>query len=281
MKPDDHNPRSPALVIRPTSGWVPPNLRALWDYRELLYFLTWRDIKIRYKQTVLGAAWAIIQPSLTMIVFTIVFGRLVGVPSDGLPYSLFVYSALLPWQLFSNALMQSSNSLIANQNLITKIYFPRLVIPTAAILAGLLDFAIAFIVLVFMMAYYGVVPTIAVWTAPLFVLLAIATSLGAGLWFSALNVRYRDVRYTLPFLTQLWFFATPIAYPSSLIPDPWRGFYGLNPMAGAVEGFRWTLLGTGQGAGSMLMGSGLAALALLLSGLYYFRRMESTFADMV
>lgn len=271
----------PVIVIRPSKGWVPLNLRDLWEYRELLYFLVWRDIKVRYKQTVIGAAWAILQPFLTMVVFSIFFGRLAGVPSDGIPYPVFAYTALLPWQLFAHALIESGNSLVANQQLITKVYFPRLVIPLSAVLAGLVDFGIAFIVLLGMLLYYGIVPTAAVITLPFFLLFAIATALGVGLWLSALNVQYRDVRYTIPFLTQFWLFATPIAYPSSLIPEPWRSWYGLNPMAGVVEGFRWALLGKDGGTGSLIIVSTVVVSVLLIGGLAYFRRMEKTFADVV
>jgi len=271
----------PTLLIRPSRGWAALDLADLWQYRELIYFLTWRDIKVRYKQTALGGAWAILQPFLTMVVFSVFFGRLAGIPSDGLPYPIFAYCALLPWQLFAHALTESSNSLVANERLITKVYFPRLVIPISTILAGLLDFLIAFVVLIGMMMYYGIAPTAAVWTLPLFLLLAAGAALGVGLWLSALNVQYRDVRYVIPFLTQFWLFATPIAYPSSLIPGPWRAFYGLNPMAGVVEGFRWALLGTGNPPSGLLLVSALATLIVLLSGLYYFRRMERTFADTV
>lgn len=270
----------PRIVIRPSRGWVPLRLRELWEYRELLYFLVWRDVKVRYKQTVLGAAWAIIQPFFTMVVFSIVFGRLAGIPSDGLPYPVFAYCALLPWQLFAHALTESGNSLVANQNLITKVYFPRLVIPLAAVLAGLVDFSIAFLVLLALMAYYGIVPTAAILTLPFFVGLAVATALAVGLWLSALNVQYRDVRYTIPFLTQFWLFATPVAYPASLVPEPWRALFGLNPMAGVVEGFRWALLG-GPRPGALLAVSTAVVVVVLVSGLYYFRRMERTFADRI
>ena len=281
---DDSTPQVvdfPRILIQPSRGWVPLRLKELWEYRELLYFLVWRDVKVRYKQTVLGATWAIIQPFFTMVVFSIFFGRLAGIPSDGLPYPIFAYCALLPWQLFSHAMTESGNSLVANQNLITKVYFPRLVIPLSAVLAGLVDFGVAFLVLLGMMAYYGMAPTMAVATLPLFILLAIATALAVGLWLSALNVQYRDVRYTIPFLTQFWLFATPIAYPSSLVPEGWRVLYGLNPMAGVVEGFRWALLGTRNAPGPMLAVSIAVVVALLIGGLYYFRRMEKTFADVV
>lgn len=269
------------LTIKPSQGWVNLRLKDVWEYRELLYFLVWRDIKVRYKQTALGAAWAIIQPLCAMVVFSIFFGRLAKVPSDGLPYPIFAYTALLPWQLFAYALTESGNSLVANQQLIKKVYFPRLAIPLAAVLAGLVDFAIAFVVLLGMMFYYGIYPTMAIVTLPLFILFAVATALAVGLWFSALNVEYRDVRYTIPFLTQFWLFATPVAYPSSLVPEPWRAFYGLNPMAGVVEGFRWALLGKSGGMGPLMLVSVLTVIALLIGGLIYFRRMEKTFADLV
>jgi lipopolysaccharide transport system permease protein len=271
----------PTLHLRPPRGWASLELRELWEYRELLYFLTWRDIKVRYKQTALGAAWAIIQPLFMMLVFSLFFGRLAKVPSDGIPYPVFTFCALLPWQLFAHSLTESSNSLVGNQNLITKVYFPRLVIPIAAVLGGLVDFCIAFVILLLLMAWFGLVPTLAVVALPGFILLAILTALGVGLWLSALNVQYRDVRYTIGFLTQFWLFATPVAYPSSLIPAQWRWLYGLNPMAGVVEGFRWALLGKTQGPGWLLLVSVLVVIILLVSGLYYFRRMEQTFADVV
>ena len=277
------------LFLRPSRGWSALNLRDLWRYRELIYFLIWRDIKVRYKQTALGAAWAIIQPFFTMIVFTIFFGRLAGVPSDNVPYPIFSYTALLPWGLFTKALGDAGRSMISNRSMITKVYFPRLVIPIASVLSGVVDFAIAFLVLLAMMVYYNtlpggtyqVIPTAAVWTLPLFLLLALVTALGVGLWLSALNVIYRDINYILPFLTQFWLFITPIAYPSSMIPEKWRLLYALNPMTGVVEGFRWALLGTGTAPAPMLAVSTTIALVVLLSGLFYFRRMERTFADMV
>ena len=271
----------PTLLIRPSRGWAALDLADLWQYRELIYFLTWRDIKVRYKQTVLGGAWAILQPFLTMVVFSVFFGRLAGIPSDGLPYPIFAYCALLPWQLFAHALTESSNSLVANERLITKVYFPRLVVPISAVLAGLLDFLVAFVVLIGMMMYYHIRPTAAVWTVPLFLLLAVGAALGVGLWLSALNVQYRDVRYTIPFLTQFWLFLTPVAYPSTLVPVSWRALYGLNPMAGVVEGFRWALLGKTEGPGALLAVSVAITIVILVGGLYYFRRMEKTFADVV
>ena len=271
----------PRLLIRPSRGWAALDLADLWQYRELIYFLTWRDIKVRYKQTVLGGAWAILQPFLTMVVFSVIFGRLAGIPSDGLPYPIFAYCALLPWQLFAHALTESSNSLVANERLITKVYFPRLVVPISAVLAGLLDFLVAFVVLIGMMMYYHIRPTAAVWTVPLFLLLAVGAALGVGLWLSALNVQYRDVRYTIPFLTQFWLFLTPVAYPSTLVPVSWRLLYGLNPMAGVVEGFRWALLGKTEGPGVLLAVSVTIVVLVLVGGLYYFQRMEQTFADVV
>ena len=268
-------------LIRPASSWASIGLKEIWAYRELLYFLVWRDVKVRYKQTALGAVWAIIQPFFLMVVFSLFFGRLAGVPSDGIPYPIFTYCALLPWQLFAHALGESSNSLIANERLITKVYFPRLVVPIAAVLGGLVDFAVAFVILLVMMAYYSIVPTWAIITLPAFILLAIITALGVGLWLSALNVQYRDVRYTIPFLIQVWLFVTPVVYPSSIIPEAWRPLYGLNPMAGVVEGFRWALLGKTHPPGALLAVSVLAVSLIFIGGLYYFRRMEQEFADVV
>jgi lipopolysaccharide transport system permease protein len=270
----------PSLVIRPERGWT-LGLREVWAYRELLYFLVWRDIKVRYKQTALGAAWAIIQPLFIMLVFSLFFGRLGKMPSDGIPYPLFTFCALLPWQLFAQALSESSNSVVANERLITKVYFPRLIIPLSAVLSALVDFAIAFVVLLLMMVGYGVVPTLAVVTLPLLILLAVLTAFGVGLWLSALSVQYRDVRYTLLFLTQFWMFMTPIAYPSSLVPEKWRLLYGLNPMAGVVEGFRWALLGRTSSPGPMMVVSIVVVILILTGGLYYFRRMEDSFADII
>ncbi|HQA69608.1 MAG TPA: ABC transporter permease, partial [Aggregatilineales bacterium] len=247
-----------------------------------LYFLVWRDIKVRYKQTVIGAAWAIIQPFFTMVVFSLFFGNLAEIPSDGIPYPIFSYAALVPWTFFANGLSQSSNSLVGSANLIKKIYFPRLVIPLSSVLSGVIDFALAFLVLLGMMLFYGIVPTLnVIWLPPL-LLLALVTALGVGLWLSAMNVQFRDVRYAVPFLVQFWMFATPIAYPSSLIEnDLLRTLYGLNPMVGVVEGFRWALLGTDTRPGPIVIASSLAAALLLVSGLFYFRRMEKTFADVV
>jgi lipopolysaccharide transport system permease protein len=274
-------PDLPVHVIAPASGWVPIRLRELWEYRELLYFLVWREVKIRYKQTALGVAWAVIQPLFTMVVFSLIFGRLAKMPSDGIAYPVFVYCALLPWQLFAFALGESSNSVVANQRLISKVYFPRLIMPISAVCVGLVDFAVSFCVLLGLMAYYHVVPSGAFWTVPFWALLAVTTALGIGLWLSALNVKYRDIRYTLPFLTQILLFATPVAYPISTVPEQWRWAYALNPMVGVVEGFRWALLGSHGWAGmSVLMSVGVVAV-LVVSGLFYFRRMERTFADIV
>ena len=269
------------LRIAPSKGWVSLKLGEIWEYRELLYFLVWRDIKVRYKQTALGASWAIIQPVFTMLVFSLFFGHLGKIPSDGIPYPIFAFAALVPWTFFANGLGQSSNSLVGNANLITKIYFPRLIVPLASVCSGIVDFLIAFIVLLGMMFYYGLMPTLNVLWLPLFVLLAFITSLGVGLWLSALNVEYRDVRHLVPFITQFWLFATPIAYPSSLLPEPWRTVYGLNPMVGVVEGFRWALLRTNTAPGPIIAASSTAALIILVSGAFYFRRMERTFADIV
>lgn len=271
----------PTFSIDPPKTWASIGLRELWDYRELLYFLTWRDIKVRYKQTALGAAWAVIQPFFMMVVFSLFFGKLAGIPSDGIPYPVFAFCGLLPWQLFAHALTESSNSLVGNQNLITKVYFPRLVVPIAAVLGGVVDFAIAFVILLAMMFYFGIVPGWAIVTLPLFIVLAITTALAVGLWLSALNVKYRDVRYTMNFLVQFWLFATPVAYPSSLIPEQWRWAYGLNPMAGVVEGFRWALLGKTDPPGALLAVSIAVVVLLLIGGLYYFRKMEQEFADVV
>ena len=271
----------PRTRREPSRGWAWPKFRELWEYRELLFFFAWRDIKVRYKQTVLGALWAIIQPFFTMVIFSLVFGRLANVPSDGLPYPIFSYAALVPWTFFANALTQASNSLVVSAHMVKKIYFPRLALPTATVLAGVIDFALAFIVLLGMMFYYGLVPTVNVLWLPFFMLLALVTTLGVSLWFSAMNVQFRDVRYTIPFLTQAWLFVTPIAYPSSLLSEPWRTLYGLNPMAGVVEGFRWALLGTDTAPGPMTIVSAAVALTLFVSGAFYFRRMEQSFADVL
>lgn len=271
----------PVFRITPSHGWVSLRLRDLWEYRELLYFLVWRDVKVRYKQTLLGAAWAIIQPVFSMLVFTLFFGKLAKMPSDGIPYHVFAFTALVPWSFFANGLTHSADSLVASANLLKKVYFPRLAIPIATVLSGVVDFLIAFSVLVLMMLYERIAPTPRLAWLPLLLLLAFVTALGVGLWLSALNVQYRDVRYTVPFLTQLWMFCTPIVYSSSLLEGPWRVIYSLNPMVGVVEGFRWVLLSKGPSPGPAMAASSLAALLLLLSGAYYFRRMERSFADIV
>jgi lipopolysaccharide transport system permease protein len=256
-------------------------LRELFDYRELLYFLVWRDVKVRYKQTALGASWAIIQPFFTMVVFSLFFGKLAKIPSDGVPYPIFSFAALVPWTFFATSLTNASNSLVGSSNLIKKVYFPRLAIPIATVLSGLIDFLVAFVMLVAMMIWYGVTPTARIFWLPLFLLLAVVTSLGVGLWLSAMNVRYRDVKYIVPFLTQFWLFATPVAYPSSLLGGKWRVVYALNPMVGVVEGFRWSLLGTKSNLGVVGIVSSFAAVLMLFTGAFYFRRMERTFADVV
>jgi lipopolysaccharide transport system permease protein len=269
------------LNIRPSRGWQHLDLMKVWQYRELLFFLSWRDIKVRYKQTLLGALWAVIQPLMTMVVFSLFFGKLAKMPSDGIPYPLFVFTALVPWTLFSNSLTQSSNSLVQNAHMLKKVYFPRLIIPISTVLSGVIDFIIAFGVLLLMMLFYRVVPTVDMIWVPCLVLLEIATVLGVGLWLSALNVQFRDVRYVVPFLSQFWLFTTPIAYPSSLLTEPWRTVYGLNPMVGVVEGFRSALLGLHPAPGPVIIVSSCTSLMILISGLFYFRRMERTFADTV
>jgi lipopolysaccharide transport system permease protein len=270
----------PTLKIRPPKKWVPINFSELWQYRELLYSFVARDVKIRYKQTVLGFLWAIIQPLFLMVVFTLFFGNLANVPSDGIPYPLFSFAALIPWTLFAEGLTRSTTSMVSNAGIMTKVYFPRLIMPVSGILSPLVDFAIAFVILILMMAYYGFVPTIAVVLLPAFILLALLTSLAVGLWLSALNVKYRDFQYTIPFLLQLWLFASPVVYPSSLIPAQFQLLYGLNPMAGVIEGFRWALLGTTPPGGMILVSTGVVIL-LLIGGLFYFKRMEQYFADVV
>ena len=269
-------------IIEPSSGWVPIKLRELWEYREVLYFLVWRDIKVRYRQTLIGAAWAIVQPFMTMVVFTVFFGRLAKMPSDGIPYPLFAFAALVPWTFFANGLTQGAMSLVASGHLITKVYFPRLLVPTARVLGGMLDLLLAFSVLLAMMAWYGIFPrpTAVLWL-PALVLLALITAVGISLWLSALNVRYRDIQHLVPFLVQIWLFATPIAYPSSLLAERWRPLYALNPMVGVVEGFRWALLGSGPAPGPLLISSTLAALVMLVTGTFFFRRIERTFADVI
>ena len=271
----------PLHTIAPARPWAPVDLMELWSYRELFYALVWREIKVRYKQTVLGMGWAIVQPFLTMVVFTIFFGTLARIPSDGVPYPVFSFCALVPWQLFAFSLTESSNSVVANQRLITKVYFPRLLLPLAPIGVGLVDFLVALTVLIGMAAFYGITPTLAILTIPLWALLAVTTALAVGLWLAALNVRYRDVRYVIPFLIQLWLFATPVAYPTTLVPEQWRPVYALNPMVGVVDGFRWALIGRSDPPFVTAAVSTLTVAALLMGGVFYFRRMERTFADVV
>jgi lipopolysaccharide transport system permease protein len=272
----------PEIIIRPSKGWAALRLRELWEYRELLYFLAWRDIKVKYKQAALGAAWAIIQPFMTMVAFTLFFGNLADIPSDGVPYPIFSYTALIPWTFFAVGLAQASNSLIADANLVRKVYYPRMVSPIAGVISAIPDFFLAFLILIGMMVFYGIYPDpIRLLLLPPLMLLAFTTALSVGLWLSALNVEYRDIRYTIPFLTQFWLFITPIAYPSSLLDEPWRTIYGLNPMAGVIEGFRWALLGSGDPPGLMVLVSTLVTLVVLIGGLFYFRRMERSFGDVI
>ena len=268
------------IVIRPKRGWVGFDLGEIWRYRELLYFLAWRDIKLRYKQTVLGAAWAILQPVLAMVVFTLFFGKLAQMPSDGVPYAIFSYCALVPWTYFANALSSAGNSLVGNANLISKVYFPRLIVPGASVLAGTLDFGIAFSTLLGMMLYYGIAPSWGILLVPVLFLLTMGTALGVGTWLSALNVKYRDVRYVIPFMIQLWMFATPIVYPLSLVPERYRLLVALNPMAGIIEGYRAALLGRPFQWDS-LAEAVVLCFALLLTGAFYFRSVEKTFADVI
>ena len=268
-------------LYEPPQGWEALNLHEIWRYRELLFFLTWRDIKVRYAQAALGVSWAIIQPLLTMVIFSVIFGRLAKLPSEGIPYPVYSYVALLPWQLFAGALQRAGTSLVGNSNLLTKVYFPRLVIPFSAVGAGLVDFAIAFFVLLGLMAWYQVPLTWTVLYLPLFILLALLTAIAVGLWLSALNVQYRDVTHAIPFIIQAWMYASPVAYSAEIVPQGiWRIVYGLNPLAGVIQGFRWALLGVGE-LDSLMIVSIIMVILLLVSGLYYFKRMERTFADVV
>lgn len=273
-------PSEQITLIQPLRGWIALDLREIWRYRELLFFFIWRDIKVRYKQTLLGASWAILQPVFTMIVFSIFFGRLAKIPSDGIPYPIFSYAGLLPWTFFAAGLANGANSLVRDANLVKRVYFPRLITPISAVVGGLPDFLLAFLVLIAMMIYYGLFPTLAsvIWL-PISLLLALTTALGVGLWLAALNALYRDIRYIVPFLTQFWMYATPVVYPSSLLEEPWRTLYGLNPMVSVVEGFRWALLGQSEPRLSMFALSLITSLILLVSGAYFFRRMEPQFAD--
>ena len=271
----------PTVAIKPSASLFHLDLQAVWQYRELLYFLIWRDVKIRYKQTILGAAWAILQPLMTMVVFTVIFGTFANIPSDGLPYPIFTYTALLPWHYFSQAISRSGDSLVSSANLISKVYFPRLIVPIAAALAPLVDFALAFVLLLGMMVWFGIFPTWGVLALPLFLLLALMTALAVSLFLSAMNVKYRDVRHTIPFLVQFWMYASPVAYPVSLVPEKWRLLYGLNPMVGVIDGFRWALLGKSSPDFGPMAVSAAVVLALLLGGIVYFKRMERIFADVI
>jgi lipopolysaccharide transport system permease protein len=272
---------SPTVRIEPPHGWLELRLRELWDYRELLYFFVWRDVKIRYKQTAIGIAWVILQPLLAMGVFTLFFGRLAKLPSQGLPYPVFYFAALVPWMYFSYALQSATNVVVENQRVITKVYFPRLVLPFSAVLSGLVDFAIGFVVLAILTLAYGIRPTMAALWLPFLLLLAILTALGVGLWMSALNALYRDVRFVMPFVVQFWMFASPVVYPSALVPERWRWLYGLNPMAGVIDGFRWALTGHGQPPGPVMLASAAMVVVVLVGGLFFFQRMESSVADRV
>ena len=273
--------KPPVLRIAPVAHWWALPFGELWDYRELLYFFIWRDIKVRYKQTAIGAAWAVLQPFLTMLVFSLFFGKLAHIPSQGLPYPIFYYCALLPWMYFAAALQNATNTIVENQRVITKVYFPRLDLPLSSVLSGLVDFGISFLMFVAMMIYYGIRPTPALLWLPAFLLFAVLTALGVGLWLAALNALYRDVRYVLPFLVQFWMFASPVAYPASLVPAKWRWLYGLNPMAGVIEGFRWSLTGNGDPPGRLVFISGAVVIAVLLGGIAYFQKMETVIADVV
>jgi lipopolysaccharide transport system permease protein len=269
------------VVLGPSTGWVAPDLQELWHHRELVFYLAWRDLTVRYKQTIIGVAWVAIKPLATTIILWIIFGMLLRVPTNGLPYPVFAFAALAPWTFFSSALTQSGSSLVANAGLVTKVYFPRLALPLASVLAATVDFAVAFVILIVMMILFGVTPGIAIVTVPIFVLIIILAALGAGLWLSALEVRYRDVGYTIPLLMQLWMFVTPVIYPVTIIPEEWRLVYSLNPMVGVVEGFRWALLSTSDRPDTSLAISAIVVVVVLLGGLLFFRRTERTFADIV
>ena len=272
---------STIIRIEPPRGWFNLRLQELWDYRELLYFFVWRDVKIRYKQTAIGVLWVVLQPLLTMLVFTLFFGKLAKLPSQGLPYPVFYFAAVVPWMYFSSALLNATNVMVENQRVITKVFFPRLILPFSSVLSGLVDFAIGFIVLLIFLFSYGIRPTVAVLLLPLYLLLAVLTVLGVGLWLCALNALYRDVRYLMPFIIQFWLLASPVAYPSSMVPERYRWVYGLNPMAGVIDGFRWALTGHGQAPGSVLIASTAMVCLTVLGGLIFFNRMEVSIADRV
>jgi lipopolysaccharide transport system permease protein len=273
--------RDPTVVIEPSKALLHLDLPTIWQYRELLYFLIWRDVKVRYKQTVIGAGWAILQPLMSMMIFTVIFGHLAQIPSNGIPYPIFAYAALLPWNFFSQAVSRSGASLVGDANLISKVYFPRMIVPISAAAAPLVDFAIAFVMLLGMMVWFGIAPSWGVLALPLFLFLALATALAVGMWLSALNVRYRDVGHTIPFLMQCWMFASPVVYPVSLVPEKWRLLYSLNPMVGVIEGCRWAILGQGSPDIGALLESAIIVMALLIGGVVYFRHMEQTFADVI
>ena len=268
-------------VITPPKGWLSLDLKEVWAYRELLSLLVWRDVSVRYKQSVVGIGWAVIQPVMTMIIFSLVFGRFAGLPSEGIPYPVYTYCALLPWNYFARSLGDSSDSLVGSSNLVTKVYFPRLILPLSKVFAGLIDFAIAFVILLLLMAWYQVLPTSGVFLLPIFLLIAMISALGVGLWLTALNVKYRDVKFVVPFLTQFWMYASPVAYSATIVPEQWRWLYGLNPMVGAVEGFRWALLGKAAPDFVMMAVSLSIVVVLFVSGLFYFKRMEQQFADII
>lgn len=268
-------------VISPSKRWLSLNLKEVWEYRELLGILAWRDVSVRYKQSIVGIGWAIIQPLMTMLIFTIIFGKFAKLPSDGLPYPIFSYCALLPWNYFARSLGDSSDSLVGSSHLITKVYFPRLILPISKVFAGLIDFAIAFVILLGMMAWYRIAPTKGLLALPLFIGIAMLAALGVGTWFTALNVRYRDVKFVVPFLVQFWMYASPVAYSSSIIPEKWQWIYGLNPMVGVIEGFRWAMLGKAAPSITLLLLPSIIIFAILFGGLYYFKMMEKTFADII
>jgi lipopolysaccharide transport system permease protein len=267
--------------IEASKGWRFLDLEEIWHYRELLYFLAWRDIQIRYKQTAIGVLWVVVQPVASILVFSLFFGRLAKIPSNGVPYPLFVFAALLPWQVFSRAMMEASNSLVTDQRLVSRAYFPRILVPVASVTAALFDFGITFLLFLGLMLAYGIHPGINILFLPIFLFLMTATALGVSFWLAPLNIEYRDVAYVLPFLTQIWLFLTPVVYPSTLVPEKWRFLYGMNPLAGVVEGFRWALLGTGPGPSPMLFASSAIAIILVITGIVWFRSRERTFTDAV